>query len=286
MRIFTLLLALTCLLACQRERVWVEPDKSEEADPNALQDEKQRVIVCAPAAMDKILDIYGDAPRGYAKQVINWLKPQVGNARFIYGPSLPPADDERWNQGPYAGAAGAHVVVLVSLTELKVVDSINAPSRGRENVEATVEIRLLNRRGEEIWSKTNMASISNERTPKFRGSASPTGRAVWNANFECIRAMKDFFDAHSDKDYFGEPVVLAESAPPLKSALVSFVVASEPHGADVLVDGVFKGNTPMTLELPAEEVELRIERAGYQPWSRKLVPSATLQIKPLLTPKP
>lgn len=48
-------------------------------------------------------------------------------------------------------------------------------------------------------------------------------------------------------------------------------VASEPAGAEVFLDGVSRGRTPLRLEIPGEGVHhLRLTLAGHQPWSASL----------------
>ncbi len=47
-------------------------------------------------------------------------------------------------------------------------------------------------------------------------------------------------------------------------------VASNPVGADVLVDGDFVGNSPATLKLAAGKHTLTVKMSGYKDWSREI----------------
>ena len=275
-----------CLIigsACQRERVWLDPSQSKEKDPNNVSEIDGRLILLAPAAMDAIKDTYSEAPRGYAKQVINWLERGVGSTTFLYAPSLPDASAAIWGTGPIAAAAGSNLVILVALDSLEEVPGVNAPGGPRTDLLAKVTMRVIDAQGQTVWQKTHTAQVENSMSPKFRsGPGSAPGRAVWNANKKCISALKDWLDAKSDKETFGkeEPV-----QPKPQLGQVKVHITSTPLGADVLVDGQFKGNTPLDVYLPLKEVEISIERGGYQAWRRKLKPSTGLEIKPILSAK-
>ena len=278
------LIVLTCV-SCERERVWIEPSKSTEANPNQIDESMGRLVLLAPASMALVEDVYEGAPSGYAHQVMRWLKFGVGSMQFLYGPSLPHAGDAIWNQGAYAGARGAHLVILVSLDKLEEVSGLNGPGGQATNIKATVTLRVLNALGEEVWVKTHVAEVEDKKSPKFRsGVGSAPGNAVWNANKKCISALKDWLDSKSDKEEFSKPAPVAPE--PKVLAQVKVQIASEPVGADVLVDGVFKGNTPLEIYLPVKELTISIERSGYTTWSRSLKPSEGLEVKPVLDRAP
>ena len=280
----SLLVGLCLLLftACERDRVWIDPTTSDEEDPNKVSQMEGRLILLAPAAMDAIKQYYEKASRGYAKQVINWLDGRVGSTSFLYAPSLPSADDARWGKDTVAAAAGSNLVVLVILKSLEEVAGVNAPGGPRTDLKATVQVRVIDASGNEVWTKTHHAQVENSMSPKFRsGPGSSAGRAVWNANKKCISALKDWFDAKSDTETFGKKDEQVES----QLGQVKVRITSTPVGADVLVDGQFKGNTPLDLYLPLKEVDIKIERGGHESWQRKLTPSAGLEIKPILTAK-
>ena len=64
-------------------------------------------------------------------------------------------------------------------------------------------------------------------------------------------------------------------------------IAPDPSGCDVLVDGIFRGTSPVTLTLPsAAPARVRLEKTGYIPWERTLVPAQTQSVEPELGRQP
>ncbi len=61
-----------------------------------------------------------------------------------------------------------------------------------------------------------------------------------------------------------------QTAPPT-NAEVSVTVTSEPAGADIEVDGSYEGNTPSQLSLAPAEYIIRVARAGFKPWERRVI---------------
>jgi membrane protease subunit (stomatin/prohibitin family) len=60
-------------------------------------------------------------------------------------------------------------------------------------------------------------------------------------------------------------------AAPQTDAEVSVTVTSEPAGADIEVDGSYEGNTPSQLSLAPAEYIIRVARAGFKPWERRVI---------------
>ncbi len=48
-------------------------------------------------------------------------------------------------------------------------------------------------------------------------------------------------------------------------------ISSNPQGADIEINGGFKGNTPDLTSVQAGEYTLRVVKAGYEPWERRIV---------------
>ena len=48
-------------------------------------------------------------------------------------------------------------------------------------------------------------------------------------------------------------------------------ISSNPEGADIEINGGFKGNTPDLTSVQAGEYTLRVLKAGYEPWERRIV---------------
>jgi membrane protease subunit (stomatin/prohibitin family) len=63
---------------------------------------------------------------------------------------------------------------------------------------------------------------------------------------------------------------LGQAASPSNTE-VSVTVTSEPAGADIEVDGSYEGNTPSQLSLAPAEYIIRVARAGFKPWERRVI---------------
>ena len=48
-------------------------------------------------------------------------------------------------------------------------------------------------------------------------------------------------------------------------------ISSNPEGADIEINGGFKGNTPDLTSVQAGEYTVRVFKAGYEPWERQIV---------------
>lgn len=78
------------------------------------------------------------------------------------------------------------------------------------------------------------------------------------------------------------PQVVAYSQPAINSAALGTInVVSTSSGAEIEVDGVFYGNAPAMLKLPAGTHTVSVKHLGYQPWVRTVTitpgSSVTLQ---------
>jgi hypothetical protein len=79
------------------------------------------------------------------------------------------------------------------------------------------------------------------------------------------------------KDVIDHSVVSASEQPPLtpkppaENTSVSFQVTSEPLGADIFVDGRFKGATPSQLKAVPGPHTLKVSRPGFSEWQRSIV---------------
>jgi hypothetical protein len=66
---------------------------------------------------------------------------------------------------------------------------------------------------------------------------------------------------------------------------VEVPVTTSPAGADVLVNGVYMGRSPMTLQLTLDSHEVGIELAGHDSWRRRVKVQPGLRIEVNLIPK-
>ncbi|MCF7981174.1 MAG: PEGA domain-containing protein [Pseudomonadales bacterium] len=81
------------------------------------------------------------------------------------------------------------------------------------------------------------------------------------------------FEIRADRYLTGEQLLIVEGMHRKQSLRIEltpawseYEVSSSPKGADVWVDGVVRGQTPVTLELMAGEHEVLISLPGYKPW--------------------
>jgi hypothetical protein len=66
----------------------------------------------------------------------------------------------------------------------------------------------------------------------------------------------------------------AAPSTPTIATMASVSFTSTPVGAEITVDGRFVGSTPSKLMLFAGEHSVRVEKAGYPPWVRKVALTA------------
>lgn len=66
------------------------------------------------------------------------------------------------------------------------------------------------------------------------------------------------------------------------TTVISLKVHSSPTGADVEFDGNFLGTTPCEIEIPVKRGTMTISLAGYEPWTKVLLPNEKMQIRPTL----
>jgi hypothetical protein len=114
-----------------------------------------------------------------------------------------------------------------------------------------------------------------------------SGRVQFSKNFEVERskqypkatsAPRDPIDLTSEL----LEALLDQAQPDIRSALTQVVgglgaagqfvdvpVSSSPAGADVILNGIYMGKTPTTLQLALDIHEIRVVLAGYEPWTRR-----------------
>lgn len=94
-------------------------------------------------------------------------------------------------------------------------------------------------------------------------------------------AVPKFIDAVEIDSYV--PTAASSSTTASSSAtMVSFEVSSRPLGADVEYNHSYVGNTPCTVKAPAVPGILRITLDGYEPWEKRVIPDADMNISPQL----
>ena len=91
-------------------------------------------------------------------------------------------------------------------------------------------------------------------------------RADWAKNFPAIRAEEAAEAASAAKTKAAAPQAVQVA----ESNVTKMAVVSNPVGADIEVDGGFVGNTPSTIDVPPGDHVVKVSKAGFKDWERKL----------------
>lgn len=287
MRLIAAALAILCLAACTpRDRNTWHPAPPGGQPPSRTQrpDEptpRSNAVVFAPVAVGRLAEIWPDAAETFIYDLADRIDVlgAKADADGLAGPTLPASDDAAWRSWPVEGTSGADLLVLTVVQSIERREE-TANSQGVRKVICTamVEMRALDGYGNVVFAKRGRGDWEGFPSPKFPGpESSPEARTVWEGCSNAVGALLDFLQKRNDAVSSG-PAPTAEN-------LVEVEVGSDPPGADVLIDGIFRGNTPCTLKLPAKRLALRIERTGYAPWERVMIPDAGMKIRPALDRK-
>lgn len=274
-RTFTVIVTVAILAAvvgCTGPRTWPEDGPSNAAPANV------RRVLIAPVDVGPVANVYPEAELAYARDMAARLDRLYENVQSWVGQTLPLSSDPRWSQGPVGAAAGARLVVLTEVLDVVVEEASAGMS---ERVAATVRMRGIDPNGDEIWRNELIARVGNETSPKrMHASARPPSRAAWTA----CKKLLDGLGEWVEKQPIGEKQWGDDDRD--EAVLVDISIESSPSGADILVDGVFRGNTPAVVPLPVRSLTLKLERQGYQPWEQTFTPDSGMRINPGLEPLP
>lgn len=138
----------------------------------------------------------------------------------------------------------------------------------------SLDLQLINVNSQEIVAGREMSSRIVTNIPE--GVSSVTGIYDWESALRTAvnQSVSEFAASIQDG-------VLAESGREVVDK-VNLKVLSTPVGADVEYDGVFYGNTPCVISVPAKPGLLSITASGYEPWEKRVVPREKMNIAPLL----
>ncbi len=277
-----------CVLAsgCQRRDAnkWTPPAEPASGEPAAVSTAataEDGLVLFAPVAIGPLAKAYADARLDFAYELSNRVdllaKSDVDGK---VGEHLPDSDSDEWTKGPVGATRGARLVILTRVLSITADEGTVGPDGRVGRVTATVDLRALDAKGMQVFAKKAVSSAPTGGSPKLMGDANkPESQAAWQACSTAVGALISFIDQRNDN---AVATGSASDAPTDAGGLVLVQVDSEPTRADVIIDGVFKGTTPMQLTLPARSAAVRIERQGYQPWERTLVPTVGMRIQPAL----
>jgi len=281
--VFMVTTCCACMQAKQRYDGTSQPDtpaRASDAPVTADEVRRERIVLFAPTALGPLATIDPGArlefPFALADRVDLLMKGHDGRV----GEVLPDSDAPRWNEGRVPATAGAHVVVLTQVLSLnRVKGGIGLGSRP-DHVEAVVELRALDVNGVALYRKHAVSEADVSEKPKIvTDNGKPESLASAAALDVAMSDFRAFLSAQNE--LVNQPTGLANP-----STRIAMLIESEPSGADVLIDGAFRGTTPLNIGIPARQVKIRIERQGFSAWERDLVPTADMPIKPALIPLP
>ena len=232
-------------------------------------------VVFAPVDTTAIDPLWKDASNQFAYDLANRVDILGKDADGWASETLPRSGDPAW-AAPATVAGGADWVVLTRLLSVEP-----GPSPFGPQLVAKVEMRAFDAHGKEVFRRTTHGTASTEVPPKLVSPENqPPVVAAWNA---CTNANSALIEAlRLRNDRFIEPAAPVQPVEPSEPVVIT--VTSVPDHADVLINGKFRGTTPLALTLAPTAVTVRIERQGYQPWTRELTPAAAMQVSPALEP--
>lgn len=276
------LLASIMATGCEKRYTWnpaAPPDPTTDSHVNG-----KHIVLFAPVTLTNEIDAkQPNTSLDFAYDLAAKIE-GAGVSAWV-GETLPSSNDPAWpdpenpDGRPLPGGDGAHMVVLCRL--LDVYHQKKSDTAGEQKAIATVELISWDSSGK-AWVKKETGR-ANLAVPAKQPLLNPDSKAAWNAFNKAIDAYKLYLDT------LGDPVSSigpdGTPAPPVAQLeLVTVLVDSTPPGADIEINGTFRGNTPAKVPMPAREVTLTIKLNGYQTWERRLVPEAGLPIKPTLQP--
>ncbi|MHC5067470.1 MAG: PEGA domain-containing protein [Planctomycetota bacterium] len=263
-----LCLAVVLAGGCRDARTW-PADGAVEASAS------ERVVLVAPVAIGPVAEFNPAAEGDFARDIAVDLELFYDNIQAWVGETLPRSDSERWQGGIVGSAAGAHAILL---TEVKTVELQKIGAT--EYQIATVRLRAVNARGDEIYVNELTGKSINKTLAKTKQvpAANPVSKAAWEATRSLLLAFGRWIeDQPLNADIWTDKKVD-------EAVLVDFTIESNPAGADIYVDGVFRGTTPTVVPLPVRQLTLRLQRQGYQVWETTFVPESGMSLNPGLEP--
>ena len=226
-------------------------------------------VVFVPVDTAAIDAVYPDASQQFAFDLANRVNFLGRDAHGWVATDAPRAS------AALAVIAGADWTVTTRLLSIDL-----GPSPFGPQWVAKVEMRAADRAGHEIFRKTAHGTKVDETSPKLMSpAAKPQAQATWTACGEAASALIEHLKLRNEVPL---PAVEPQAPTPPPVVTVQMIIASIPDHADVLVDGKFRGTTPLALNLPSVPVEIRIERQGRIPWTRTLTPEVGMQLAPAL----
>ena len=240
---------------------------------------EEAIALFAPVGMGTLAAFYPEGtsewPIALASR-LNILNRIDGvTVRAYFNQHLPDAASEEWSRGRVPGTRTVRYVVLPQVVG---VEESPGPltTNGRISLfTATASLRVLDQRNVVVYRILGWASEEDIRSPKFNGPVNdPRVKAAKAALTAAVGSFQSWLRGQSD------PLAGASALP-----TVSMAITTDPPGADIIVDGIYRGITPAQIAMPLRATELRIERQGFLPWARTIMPSAEPLHRVLVAPE-
>jgi S1-C subfamily serine protease len=87
---------------------------------------------------------------------------------------------------------------------------------------------------------------------------------------EIYTMLKDYLNFDMPKPQPMAESFLSSAPPQPQSPNATIQVASEPTGAELIIDGLFNGSTPSRIQLAPGDHKMKITRPGYKDWERTI----------------
>lgn len=282
--LLAVLLLSLILSGCTREADrWDEADASAkpEAVTVAQSGGETRIVLFPPLALGGLAEIYPQGRIDLPFKMADYIDLLVRNADGRVGESLPESGSAEWDAGRIAAAGGAHLVVLTKVVDLRRESGAPDVHGATERQIAVIDLRMVDIDGRMVLTRQIKGESPVQKRAKFSGAANePESLATWQALSTACGLVKEFLAAHPDL----RSVPKQEVANAINQ--IEVTIDSDPPKADILIDGAFRGTTPQVIPLPIRQVTISLERQGYQPWTRALVPVTGMKIQPALVALP
>lgn len=286
-RFLPVICCLLVLAACTRERNrWQPPAEPAAGTPVAaepapvplVEKNGDRIVLFAPLAIGPLAEGFPDAklefPYEMAKRVDLLMRGFDGRV----GETLPVSFAARWDEGRVPATGGCAVVVLSRVNSITMIKGSSGTPPVPDRYDAEVEMRVLNVDGKAIYHKRAIGSYEQVPSPKLAAAGSrPESRAAWDALDAGLANIRTFIAAQNE---LATEATSATTVPP--AALLDVTIDAAPTGAEIYVDGAFRGHAPLTLQLPARALRIRIILDGYEVWEKSVMPEAGMRIQPVL----
>jgi len=242
----------------------------------------KRLVLFAPTAIGALAEAHPAARLDLPYRMAQRIDAVFADASGRVGEVLPDSASPEWERGRVPSTTGAHLVVLTQVTDLR--RERGAPGTEDQAI-ALVRMRGLDVDGRLLFDKVGRGAATVRPKPKqMMDESTPESLAAWEAIDHCLGALKGLLDNQvalantPTRGGLGQPAATYE--------LVPVTIDSDPRNADVVIDGQFRGTTPLILQLPKRPLVIVLKRQNYQTWERQVEAVRDMRIQPALEPVP